>query len=437
MTVAQIINLLYSIVDRIYLGHLTPGQDSPALTGIGIAMPVISILMSVASLCGVGGAPLFSIARGSGDEDEAKRVLGNSFTLLLMFGVVLTTLVIAFMRPILVAFGASSVTLPYALEYMRIYTFGTIFVMISLGMNSFINAQGAARRGMLTVALGAIVNIILDPIFIFVFRMETAGAALATIIAQFCSAAWVLSYLCRAAPIRISLSHMRLKLRRVVRILTLGSAGFIMNCTNSLIQVVCNRALRFWGEAAFITGGDIYIGAMTVINSVREIVFAPVQGIAQGASPVLGFNYGAGKHDRVRQAIRFSATVNIGYTFAIWLFIMIAPSVLINIFTDAPGVVLVGVRAMRLYFAMSLFMSLQMTAQQAFTSLGKSGYAIFFSLLRKAFIAAPLTLLLPSWGLGVDGVFIADTISQVIGGISCGLTMYFVVYRRKQLTINS
>ncbi|MDR1203900.1 MAG: MATE family efflux transporter [Peptococcaceae bacterium] len=429
MTAAQVISLMYSLVDRMYLGRLGDGTDSPAMTAIGIVLPVISIFNSIASLCGFGGATLFSISRGEKKREEAAKVMGNAFMLLLLFGVTLTLGVVVFLRPIIYAFGASDAIYPYAAQYLRIYTLGTVFVMVSHGMNPFINAQGAAKRGTLTVLLGAVVNIILDPIFIFLLDMGTAGAALATVIAQFCSFAWVLHYLIFTAPLRLKLRNMRLEAGRVRRIITLGVAGFVMNLTNSLIQIVCNRTLQMWGDIARVGGGDLYVGVMTVINAAREIVFMPVLGVAQGATPVLSYNYGARKFDRVREAIRFMAGVNISYTLAFWAVIMLAPQIFIHIFTDGTDTIAAGLRSMRLYFAMSLFSSLQMTAQQTFMALGKPKPAIFFSLLRKVVIAAPLTLLLPWLGFGVDGVFLADTVSQLVGGISCGAAMFITVYR--------
>jgi putative MATE family efflux protein len=423
MTVAQVVNLLYSIVDRMYLGRM-PDAGSLALTGVGLVLPVISILMSFASLCGTGGAPLCSISRGRGDGDESERIMGNSLSLLLVFGVVLTTVVIIFKRPILYLFGASDATYDYAGDYLTVYTLGTLFVMIGLGMNPFINAQGEGKRGMMTVALGAIVNIVLDPIFIFVFNMGAAGAALATIIAQACSAVWVLSFLTgKKAVMRLRLRCMRLDARRTLRILSLGLSGLFMNLTNSLIQIVCNSTLQKYG-------GDLYVGVMTVINAVREIVFMPVSGMNSGATPVIGYNYGAGKTKRIREAIRFSVSSTIIYTAAIWLVIMLAPGLLIRIFSADAELIAVGVRCMRIFFAMSMFMSLQMSSQVIFVALGRSKSAVFFSLLRKAILAAPLTVILPLLGLGTDGVFIADTISQLIGGIACFMTMYVTVYRR-------
>ena len=270
MTAAQLINVLYSVVDRIYLGRL-PGHL--ALTGLGVATPIISIVMGFANLCGTGGAPLCSIQRGKGDTEEAERVMGNAFTLLLLFGAAVTALFLLVKRPMLYLFGASDATYPYADAYMTIYLLGTVFVMIGLGMNPFITAQGFGATGMMTVGLGAIVNIVLDPVFIFGLDMGVQGAALATIIAQACSAVWVLKFLTgRRAILRLRLKYMALSAGRVREIVALGLSGFFMNLTTSLVQVVCNATLKFYG-------GDLYVGVMTIINSLREVFFMPVQGL--------------------------------------------------------------------------------------------------------------------------------------------------------------
>jgi Na+-driven multidrug efflux pump len=282
---------------------------------------------------------------------------------------------------------------------------------------------------MLTVALGAVVNIILDPIFIFVFKMGAAGAALATIVAQFCSAVWVLRYLTgKRALLHLRLRCLRLEAARVLKIITLGLSGFVMNLTNSLIQIVCNKTLLTYG-------GDLFVGVMTVINAVREITFMPVSGVGGAVAPVLGFNYGAKEFERVKTAIRFSASITISYTVVIMTVIMIAPHVLIRLFTQEPALLAAAMRPMRIYFMMSVLMSLQMVSQQVFVALGKSKQAVFFSLLRKAFVAAPLTLILPALGLGTDGVFISEMISQIVGGLACGGTMYFTLYRRLGKTL--
>ena len=420
MTVAQLINILYNVVDRMYLGRL-PGHL--ALTGLGLCLPIISILMGFANLCGMGGAPLCSIHRGRGETDEAERIMGNSFTLLLLFGLSLTGLCLAFRRPILYLFGASDLTFPYANDYLTIYILGTVFVMVGLGMNPFINSQGFSRMGMMTVTVGAVVNIVLDPIFIFGMGMGVRGAALATVISQGCSAVWVLRFLTgRRAILRLRLSALRLHAGRVKRILSLGSSGFAMSMTNSLVQVLCNATLQAWG-------GELYVGVMTVINSIREVISMPVQGITNGCQPVLGYNYGAGEYRRVRQGIRFTTALTMAYSLVVWLLVLLFPEFLIRIFNNEPDLIAAGIPAFRIYFATFFCMSFQFIGQSVFVGLGRSRQAVFFSLLRKAFIVAPLTLLLPALGLGVDGVFLAEPISNVVGGLACLLTMYAVVYR--------
>ena len=420
MTVAQLINILYNVVDRMYLGRL-PGHL--ALTGLGLCLPIISILMGFANLCGMGGAPLCSICRGKGEQEEAEQILGNSFALLLRFGAGLTALGFLFRRPILYLFGASDLTFPYANDYLTIYLLGTLFVMISLGMNPFINAQGFSRMGMVTVAVGAVVNIVLDPILIFGLGMGVRGAALATVLSQGCSALWVLRFLTgKRALMKLRLSALRLRAARVKQILSLGASGFVMSMTNSLVQALCNATL----EAC---GSELYVGVMTVINSVREVISMPVQGITHGCQPVLGYNYGAGEYDRVRKGIRFTTVLTIGYSVAVWLLVLLFPEALIRIFNDEADLIAAGIPAFRLYFAAFFCMSFQFVGQSVFVALGRSRNAIFFSLLRKAFIVAPLTLLLPAAGLGADGVFLAEPISNVVGGLACILTMYFVVYR--------
>lgn len=419
MTAAQLINVLYSVVDRMYLGRL-PGHL--ALTGVGLTLPVVSIIMGFANLCGTGGAPLCSICRGRGDDEEAERIMGNSFTLLLLFGAAVTVVFLAFQRPILYLFGASDATYPYASAYMTIYLLGSIFVMIGLGMNPFISMQGFGRTGMMTVGLGALVNIVLDPVFIFGLNMGVRGAALATVIAQACSALWVLRFLTGPkALLRLRRRFLHLHAGRVRRIVALGLSGFCMNLTNSLVQVVCNATLQRYG-------GDLYVGVMTIINSLREVFTMPIQGLNNGAQPVIGYNYGAGLYSRVRRSIRFSVSLTVLYSAAFWAAAMLLPGLLIRVFSGEANVIAAGIPALRIYFCLYVLLSLQMAGQCVFVSLGRSRYAIFFSLLRKAVINAPLTVLLPLW-MGITGVFAAEAVSQLIGGTVCILTMYFTVYR--------
>jgi putative MATE family efflux protein len=423
MTLAQLIKITYSVVDRVYLGRL-PGAEHLALTGVGLTLPVIHIIMSVAALCGTGGGPLFAIARGKGDDKEAERIMGNAFTILLFFGIIITIAVIVFRKPLLYLFGASDDTYTYAGDYLAYYSLGSIFVMISLGMNPFINAQGFGRIAMMTVALGAVINIILDPILIFALDMGVRGAGLATVISQFFSALWVMLFLTgKKAVLRLKLSCMKLQAARVRRILTLGLAGFCMSVTNSLIQIVYNVTLQRYG-------GDLHVGVMAVVGSVRDVVFMPVSGIYNGLTPVIGYNYGARLYDRVRHAIRFSILATLIYAAAVWALIMLIPGALIRIFNNDPALVAAGIPALRIFFAMFMFMALQMSTQGVFLGLGKSKQAILFSLLRKAFIAMPLAILFPLLGMGTDGVYIAEAVSQFIGGVACFGTMYIIVYRK-------
>lgn len=421
MMAAQLVNVLYSVVDRIYLGRL-PGSGYLALTGIGVTTPIVSILMGLANLCGTGGAPLCSISRGRGDDREAESIMGCSFALLLLLGAAATAFFLALKGPILYLFGASAETFSYANDYLTIYLCGTVFVTVSLGMNPFINAQGFGRTGMMTVVLGAVVNIVLDPILIFRFDMGVRGAALATVIAQGLSCGWVLLFLTgRRAILRLRRASIRLDRRRTRQIVALGLSGFFMNLTNSLVQVVCNATLQFYG-------GDLYVSVMTIINSVREVVIMPIHGLNNGSQPVTSFNYGAGKYGRVRQSIRFSMGSTAVWSALFWAAAMAFPEPFIRIFNSDSEVLRAGVPALRLYFCMFVFMSLQVSSQAVVVSLGRSRQAIFFSLLRKAFINAPLTVILPIW-MGTSGVFAAEAVSQLVGGLASSVTMYFTVYR--------
>jgi putative MATE family efflux protein len=421
MTVAQLINLLYNIVDRMYIGHIADGRM--ALTGIGITLPIISILMGFANLCGSGGAPLCSMARGRGDKKEAEHIMGNAFVLLLILGAALTALCLIFKQPLLYLFGADDATYGYADEYLSVYVFGTLAVMVSLGMNPFINAQGFGRMGMLTIALGAVVNIVLDPIFIFVLGMGVRGAALASVLAQACSAVWVIRFLTgKKAILTLHYKHFRLKLATVGRIMALGVSGFIMSLTNSLVQIVCNKTLLLYG-------GNLYVSIMTVINAIREVASLGIIGITMGAVPVLSYNYGAQKFERIRQGIRFSTAAGLLCAAVPWAFIMLFPHIFIHIFNSDPDLIKYGVPAFRIYFSSFIFMTFQMVGQTVSQALGRAKSAVFFSLLRKAFIVAPLTVILPRlWELGTDGVFLAEPVSNIIGGLACYITMIFIAY---------
>lgn len=424
MTLAQLINILYNVVDRIYIGHI-PDASTQALTGVGLALPVITIITAFANLFGMGGAPLFSMARGGGNTERAKKIMANSFSLLMLSGLLLALLCSVFKRPLLYLFGASDATLPYASDYLSIYLGGTLFVMTSLGMNTFINAQGFGITGMLTVSIGAALNLILDPVFIFLLGMGVRGAALATVLSQLISAIWVLLFLTgKKAIIKLSKKYMKIDLNLLKEITALGLSGFVMSFTNGAVQIMCNATLQHYG-------GDLYVGIMTVLNSVREIVTMPVSGLSSGAQPVMSFNYGAGKYSRVKSAIKFTTIASILISCISWTLLFFFPHFFIRLFNSEPELIASGVPAMRIYFFAIFMMSLQFAGQSVFVALGRSRQAVFFSLFRKVIIVIPLTILLPKVaGLGVNGVFLAEPVSNLIGGTACFTTMILTVWKK-------
>ncbi len=424
LTIAQLVQLLYNIVDRMYIGHME-GSSSLALTGIGLTFPIVMLVMAFTNLFGQGGAPLCSIARGAGDKERAEDIMGNSLTMLLMAGMVLTILGYVWKRPILYAFGASDVTYVYAEQYLNIYLAGTMFLMISVGMNHYINSQGFPKIGMLSVIIGAVTNIILDPIMIFGMDLGIRGAALATVISQFVSAVWVMKFLLgKKTLLKLSLKSMKLRPKLDKEIMGLGLTGFILQGTNGLVHVVCNATLSVYG-------GDLYVGINTVLGSVRDIFQLPIQGITAGCQPVLGFNYGAKEYGRVKEGIRFTVLVGSFYTVVAWILIFLFPEFFIRIFNNDPELIRYGVTALHIYFFGFFMMAFQFCGQSVFTGLGKAKQAVFFSIFRKVIIVVPLTILLPQMGgLGVHGVFLAEPISNAIGGLACFTTMYLTVYRK-------
>lgn len=429
MIVAQLINVLYNVVDRIYIGRI-PDVATLAMGGLGLCLPLISIISAFANLFGMGGAPLCSIARGRGDNDEAEKIMGNSFVMLIIFSILLMIIGFIFKEDLLWLFGASENTIKYASDYMTIYLMGTLFVLIGLGMNSFINSQGFAKIGMMTVLLGAVTNIILDPIFIFGLDLGVKGAAIATVISQFISALWTLQFLTgKKTILKIKRSGLKLEYKRIMKIVSLGMAGFMMAITNSIVSIVCNATLQQYG-------GDLYIAIMTIINSLREVASLPGQGVANACQPVLGFNYGAQKYERVLQGIKFVTIVALTMMLVVWLAITLFPQLFIQIFSSNSEIIADGIRALRLYFFGFFMMSFQMSGQAVAIGLGKSKQAIFFSIFRKVIIVAPLTVILPMF-IGIDGVFIAEAISNFIGGGACYITMWFTIGRSlKQQAIN-
>lgn len=417
MTTAQLINVLYNVVDRLYIGRL-PENATLAMTGLGLALPVITLVSAFANLFGMGGAPLSSIERGRGEKEEAERIMGNSFLMLVICGVILTAAGLIWKKPLLFLFGASESTFEYADQYLTIYLCGSIFVMMGLGMNSFINSQGFGKIGMMTVLLGAVMNLILDPIFIFSLDMGVQGAALATVISQFLSCVWILLFLRgKKTILRLKISCFHLSMKRVKNIISLGMSGFIMSVTNGTVQIVCNATLQQYG-------GDLYVGIMTIINMIREVVSMPVSGLTNSAQPVMGYNYGAKAYDRVWKAIKFMSVSCIAYTVAVWGILFLFPEFFIRFFNRDTELIETAVVCIHTYFFGFFMMSLQFSGQSTFVALGKSKQAMFFSLFRKVVIVVPLTILLPRVaGLGTTGVFLAEPISNFVGGTACFVTM--------------
>nr|WP_294667008.1 MATE family efflux transporter [uncultured Blautia sp.] len=423
MLVAQILSLLYNIVDRIYIARI-PDVGTTALGAVGLCFPLIVIITAFANLFGSGGAPLFSIYRGMREDGKAQKVMNTSFTMVCLSGAVLMAAGLLFARPLLVLFGASEDALIYAYPYMMLYLIGTIPSMLATGMNPFINAQGYAVTGMLSVAIGAIANLILDPLFIFVLGFGIRGAAIATVISQLLSAAYVLLFLEKRAELKarfMKKKELKSCAEYAKNIVSLGTSGFIMQLTNSLVSICCNNVLG-------VTGGDVYISVMTIISSVRQMVETPIYAINEGTSPVLSYNYGAKRPKLVRKAMITLAVMVLAYTAVVWSVIIFAPDYLIAVFSSDKLLIQDAIPALKTYFAAFIFMDLQYIGQTVFKSLNKKKQAIFFSLLRKVFIVVPLTYLLPyGFKMGTHGVFLAEPVSNVIGGSLCVITMLMIV----------
>jgi len=421
MIVAQLINVLYNVIDRIYIGRI-PNGATLAMGGLGLCLPIISIIIAFANLFGMGGSPLCSIARGRGDNEEAEEIMGNALTLLLIFSVLIMAVGLIFKEDLLWLFGASENTIVYANDYLSIYLLGTVFVLLGLGMNSFINSQGFAKIGMMTVLIGAVANIILDPILIFGFNLGVKGAAIATVVSQMLSAIWTIQFLTGSKTIlKLRKCKMKLNPRHVKKIFSLGTAGFMMGITNSVVSIVCNSTLQAYG-------GDLYIAIMTIINSIREVIMLPGHGIANASQPVLGYNYGAKAYDRVLEGIKFVTLASFGASLILWLSVTLFPQIYIRIFSNNSEIVADGIVALRLYFFGFFMMAFQMVGQSVAVGLGKSKQAIFFSVFRKVIIVAPLTVILPRY-MGINGVFVAEAISNFIGGGACYLTMLATIGR--------
>ena len=423
LLVAQILNLLYNIVDRIYIARI-PQTGTAALGAVGLCFPLIVIITAFANLFSSGGAPLFSIYRGKKKEHDAVCIMNTSFSMLCICAILLMVTGLLLAKPILILFGASEDALLYALPYLRLYLIGTLPSMIAVGMNPFINAQGYSVIGMFSVAIGALANLLLDPLFIFVFGFGVQGAAIATVISQCFSAIFVLFFLTRKTELNVRFlrfDEFSKSLTFAKNIVSLGTAGFIMQLTNSLVTICCNNVLS-------VTSGDIYISVMTIVSSIRQLVETPISAINEGSSPILSYNYGARRPARIRKAIQVMSIMILGYTALMWSLIILAPGMLIRVFSSDTALIQDSIPALHQYFAAFIFMDLQYIGQTVFKSLNKKKQAIFFSLLRKVFIVVPLTYLLPyALHMGTKGVFLAEPISNVIGGSLCFLTMLYIV----------
>lgn len=421
--VAQLVNLLYNIVDRIYIGHIAD-TGSIALTGVGLCMPVLMLINAFASLAGAGGAPRAAIAMGQKNRDGAERILGNCLSVLLLLAVALTAAFLIFATPLLQLFGASDSTLPYALDYMRIYVCGSIFVMVVLGMNPFITTQGFSQFSMLTTVIGAVINIVLDPILIFGFHMGVKGAAIATVFSQGVSAAWVLRFLTGSrTKLRLRKPHLAVAPNVIGPCLALGSSSFVMLATESVLNICFNASLSRYG-------GDIAVGSMTIISSVSQLVLLPITGICQGGQPIISYNFGAGKPDRVQAAFRCQFFACIGYTIAFWIVLMIAPQFFAGIFSPDAALISYTTWTMRVYMAGIFSIGFQVSCQQSFVALGQARVSLLLACLRKLVLLIPLIFILPCFLENqVLAVFLAEPVSDIIAA-TVTVTVFLRRFRR-------
>ena len=407
---AQIINLLYNIVDRIYIGHME-GIGDLALTGVGVCMPLILIISAFAALVSSGGAPRASIFMGQGDKDSAERTMGACFAFQCIISLILTAVMLVFHRPLLLAFGASENTVEYAASYMQIYSIGTIFVQLTLGMNAYITAQGFAKMSMLTVVIGAAANIALDPLFIFAFDMGVRGAALATVISQAISCVWVIIFLTgKQSILKLKKSTVRLDMKLVLPCLALGLAPFIMQASESVISVCFNSSLLEYG-------GDVAVGAMTVLSSVMQFAMLPLQGLASGAQPIISYNYGAKNKDRVKGIFKLLLTCSLIYSMTVWAGVMIYPQGFAAIFTDKAELLDFTASALRIYCAALGIFGIQIACQMTFVSLGKAVSSMAVAVMRKFVLLVPLIYIIPLFfdgGMKATGVYLAEPIADTI-----------------------
>lgn len=426
---AQLINMLYNIVDRMYIGHIKD-IGALALTGVGVCMPLIMIISAFAALVGNGGAPRASIYMGKKDTDTAQKILGNCFSLQIILSIILTIILLIGNKTFLLAFGASENTISYAVNYMNIYAIGTIFVQLTLGMNAFITAQGFAKTGMLSVLIGAVANIVLDPVFIFGMNMGVRGAALATIISQTLSCIWVLSFLFgKKTFLKIKPENLRLHAKIILPCVALGSSLFIMQASESIISVCFNSSLLKYG-------GDIAVGAMTILTSVMQFAMLPLQGLGQGAQPIMSYNYGAKNNDRVRKTFRLLLKVSFGYSIVLWAIVMLLPQMFAMMFTSDNALLSFTSQALRIYMASMFMFGIQIACQMAFNALGKAKDSIIVAVMRKFILLIPLIYIMPAIFKAnqTNAVYMAEPVADFIA--VCFTTILFAFEFKKAMKEN-
>lgn len=421
--IAQLVNMLYNIVDRIYIGHM-PENGSLALTGVGVCMPLIMIVSAFAALIVSGGAPRASISMGKGNQQEAEKILGNCFTAQIAISLLLTLTMLLFNRKLLLTFGASENTIDYAVDYMNVYAIGTIFVQLTLGMNAFITAQGFTVTSMLTVLIGAVVNIILDPLFIYAFGMGVQGAALATVLSQAISCIWVIAFLRgKKTALVLKKENFRIEWKLLLNCLALGSSAFVMQGSESIITVCFNSSLLAYG-------GDVAVGAMTIMSSVMQFAMLPMQGIAQGAQPISSYNYGAKKGDRVKKTFKLLLISCLVYSTALWAVIQLAPHAFAGIFTDDATLLNFTADAMHVYFAVLLIFGIQTACQMTFVSIGYALCSIIVAVMRKFVLLLPLIYILPSFiSEKTTAVYLAEPVADVLA-ITFTCILFSIQFRK-------
>ena len=425
---AQIVNLLYNMVDRIFIGHIKDVGDI-ALTGVGVCFPLIILISAFSCLCGMGGAPKAAIKMGEGKTKEANKILGNCFVVTIIFSILLTIVVQIFKEPILYTFGASENTIKYALDYINIYSLGTIFIMISLGLNAFITTQGFSKISMRNVVIGALINIVLDPLFIFGFNLGVKGAAIATIIAQAISAILVISFFFgKKTILKLTFENMKLDIKIIISVMALGLSPFIMQSTESIISICFNTSLYKYG-------GDVAVGAMTILTSLMQFAMLPLQGFASGAQPIISYYYGAKNPDRIKQVFKVLLIICVSFSTMFWLFAMIIPNVLVSIFTIEQELIIFASKALRIYMAVICLFGIQIACQQTFVSLGNAPVSLFLAIFRKIIVLIPLIYILPAiMENKCNAIFLAEPIADFIA-VSVTATMFYFIFKKSMKEI--